>query len=286
MKHLFLLVLVPFSMMAANGQNVIEWRKDKVTQLIFPAEIVKFRTGYIASPTPNCDAMTQSEGKVLYIQPVIQLNETNLNVITSDGCYYAFNLIYNDTADRVNYIITSSMSFYQEEVDKSALSMPNEHPVQESTEVWRDSVQRASVNPLFAKVEKHGDYIVTNNVAKLQKIIFVLKGVYVDQSHVFFKFSIENNGNIPFDIDYIAFSISARKTKKTSTQERLQILPIEANVDVHRVGAKSFCEVIYCFDKFTIGKDKVLLAEVLELGGDRNIGLRISEAFIIEARKI
>ena len=45
-------------------------------------------------------------------------------------------------------------------------------------------------------------------------------------------------------------------------------------------------EVIYCFEKFTIGKDKVLLAEVLEQGGDRNIGLRIPETFIIEARKL
>lgn len=25
------------------GQNTIEWRKDKVTQMIFPADIVKFR---------------------------------------------------------------------------------------------------------------------------------------------------------------------------------------------------------------------------------------------------
>ena len=119
-----------------------------------------------------------------------------------------------------------------------------------------------------------------NNVAKLQKLIFVLKGVYVDKTHIFFKFSIQNNSNVPFDVDYIAFSVTARKTRKTSSQERLQILPVGADV------AKSIAEVIYCFEKFTIGKDKVLLAEVLEQGGDRNIGLRIPETFIIEARKL
>ena len=37
---------------------------------------------------------------------------------------------------------------------------------------------------------------------------------------------------------------------------------------------------------FTIGKEKILLAEVLEQGGDRNIGLRIPEDFIIEARRL
>ena len=66
----------------------------------------------------------------------------------------------------------------------------------------------------------------------------------------------------------------------------MQILPVGADVDVHTIGAKSITEVIYCFEKFTIGKDKVLLAEVLEQGGDRNIGLRIPETFIIEARKL
>ena len=35
-----------------------------------------------------------------------------------------------------------------------------------------------------------------------------------------------------------------------------------------------------------IGKDKILLAEVLEQGGDRNIGLKIAECFIIDARKL
>ena len=139
---------------------------------------------------------------------------------------------------------------------------------------------------LFSKVSEQGSYLVMNNVAKLQKLIFVLKGVYVDKTHIFFKFSIQNNSNVPFDVDYIAFSVTARKTRKTSSQERLQILPVGADVDVHTIGAKSIAEVIYCFEKFTIGKDKVLLAEVLEQGGDRNIGLRIPETFIIEARKL
>ena len=97
------------------GQNTIEWRKDKVTQMIFPADIVKFRTGYIAGPSDNFDALTQSDGKVLYIQPVMPLDETNLNVVTSDGYYYAFNLVYNDAAKCVNYIIRPAMAFYQDE---------------------------------------------------------------------------------------------------------------------------------------------------------------------------
>lgn len=273
------------SVIAVDGQNLIEWRNDKVTQIIFPSDIVKFRAGYIVSPTPNFDALTQSEGKVLYLQPVMPMNETNLNVITSDGYYYAFNLVYNDAAQTANYIIEPTMAFYREESPQVEPLVADVSAV--GTEVFTvEEAVDGQADSLFSKVQKQDEYIVTNNVAKLQKLIFILKGVYVDQANIFFKFRIENNSNVPFDIDYIAFSITAKKTKKTSTQERIQLQSIGANVDIHRVGAKSSCEVIYCFDKFTIGKDKILLAEVLEQGGDRNIVLRIPESYIIEARRL
>lgn len=288
MKHLITLLLACCMASVSYGQSIIEWRKDKVTQMIFPADIVKFRTGYIAGPTDNFDALTQSDGKVLYIQPVMPLDETNLNVVTSDGYYYAFNLVYNDAAQCVNYIIQPAMAFYREEPgrpDAPAVAEPGVPDVDAATAAETVLPDSAS---LFSKVSKQGSYLVTSNVAKLQKLIFVLKGVYVDKTHIFFKFSIQNNSNVPFDVDYIAFSVTARKSRKTSSQERLQILPVGADVDVdvHTIGAKSITEVIYCFEKFTIGKDKVLLAEVLEQGGDRNIGLRIPETFIIEARKL
>lgn len=285
MKRFLFTAMTMLSVIAVEGQNLIEWRNDKVTQIIFPSDIVKFRAGYIVSPTPNFDALTQSEGKVLYLQPVMPMNETNLNVITSDGYYYAFNLVYNDAAKTANYIIEPSMAFYREESPQVEPLVADVSAV--GTEVFTvEEAVDGQADSLFSKVQKQDEYIVTNNVAKLQKLIFVLKGVYVDQTHIFFKFRIGNTSNVPFDIDYIAFSITAKKTKRTSSQERIQLQPIGANVDIHRVGAKSSCEVIYCFEKFTIGKDKILLAEVLEQGGDRNIVLRIPESYIIEARRL
>ena len=254
MKRLLFLMLAGCLATTSYGQNTIEWRKDKVTQMIFPADIVKFRTGYIAGPSDNFDALTQSDGKVLYIQPVMPLDETNLNVVTSDGYYYAFNLVYNDAAKCVNYIIRPAMAFYQDEAGRQDAPAVAEPGVPDVDAVAAAEAVLPDSASLFSKVSEQGAYLVTNNVAKLQKLIFVLKGVYVDRTHIFFKFSIQNNSNVPFD--------------------------------VHTIGAKSITEVIYCFEKFTIGKDKVLLAEVLEQGGDRNIGLRIPETFIIEARKL
>lgn len=264
-----------------SAQQRICWRRDKVTQLIFPAGVVKFRAGYTSN-----DAVSQSDGPVLYIQPVDSLAESNLNVITADGCYYAFNVVYDSKAARVNYIITPSMAFYRESGEEHSATVSEPQPADTSTPIEGiEPMTQAPKDPLASVGEKN-DYIVANNIARLQKLVFMLKGVYVDDQRVYFKFRLENHSNVAFDVDYIAFSITARKTKKASTQERVQLQPVQVDEPVHRLGAKSTCEVVYAFEKFTIGEEKILLAEVLEKGGDRNIQLRIPESFIIEARKL
>ncbi|MCM1302069.1 MAG: DUF4138 domain-containing protein [Alistipes senegalensis] len=280
MKPRFLLTAVVLcTTLTTVAQQRVYWRRDKVTQLIFPAEIAKFRTGYT-----SVDAVSQSDGRVLYIQPVDALPESNLNVITADGRYYMFDVVYDDAATTVNYIIEPSTAFYRETPEPAA---PMPEPASSAPVVEEASGVPASASTArIGAVQGMPDYIQSNNVARLQKLAFVLRGVYADADRLYFKFRIENNANIPFDVDYIAFSVVARRTKKTSTQERMQVFPSESDKEVHRIDAKSRCEVIYAFDKFTIGKDKVLLAEVLESGGDRNIALSIPEHFIIEARKL
>ena len=79
--YLFVMAALSLAFPAAAQQR-IEWRRDKVTQIIFPADVVKFRTGYTSD-----DAISQSDGRVMYIQPVDAMPETNLNVQTADGRY-------------------------------------------------------------------------------------------------------------------------------------------------------------------------------------------------------
>lgn len=261
-----------------SAQQRICWRRDKVTQLIFPSEVVKFRAGYTSN-----DAVSQSDGPVLYIQPVDSLAESNLNVITADGSYYAFDVVYDTKAKSVNYIITSSMAFYRESDVAQNASGSEACP---ATPIdGYESMAQITKDPLMI-VDENPGYIVANNIARLQKLVFMLRGVYVDEQNIYFKFRLENHSNVAFDVDYIAFSITAKKTKKTSTQERVQLQPVKVNEAIHRLGAKSTREIVYAFEKFTIGEEKILLAEVLEQGGDRNIQLRIPESFIIEARKL
>ena len=154
-----------------SAQQCICWRRDKVTQLIFSSEVVKFRAGYTSN-----DAVSQSDGPVLYIQPVDSLAESNLNVITADGCYYAFNVIYDSTAAMVNYIITPSMAFYRENTATHPAAVGEQQPAETSAPTdGLDPKEQTPKDPLEI-VGKKPDYIVANNIARLQKLVFMLKG--------------------------------------------------------------------------------------------------------------
>ena len=157
----------------AAAQQRIEWRRDKVTQIIFPADVVKFRTGYTSD-----DAISQSDGRVMYIQPVDAMPETNLNVQTADGRYYAFDVIYNNAASEVNYIVSPSMAIYQEKgPSEDSQEETRALGTKQPAAVDENPVERLTPEQLFAKVRKQPDYIVANNVARLQKLTILLKGV-------------------------------------------------------------------------------------------------------------
>lgn len=281
MKQFICILSAVCILTAASAQEPVEWRKDKVTQLIFPGQIVKVRSGYTSDM-----ALSQADGRVLYIQPVAEMSETNINVILANGDFYAFNLVYNAAAMKVNYIISPAMAIYRDSEAESPPATEESPSADAAAAAGQQETIRPEEQGFFTQVSPQSDYITANNVAKLQKLTVLLRGVFVDQRYVYFKFCIENASNVPFDVDYIAFSITAKTTKRASTQERMQIRPVKIDREVHRIDAKSSCEVIYAFEKFTIGKDKLLLAEVLEQGGDRNIGLHIPESFIINARKL
>lgn len=75
-----------------------------------------------------------------------------------------------------------------------------------------DALSMASayiLSRIWNEVHTKLDYIKADNIAKFQKLVFILTDVYVDAEYVYFKFRLENSSNEPFDVDCIAFSFSA-----------------------------------------------------------------------------
>lgn len=271
MKKILFLGLLLAWIIPSKADTVISVKEDKVTQLIFPAKIKSFKGGFL--PT---DFAISTEENVLYIQPVGSFRESNMNIITVDGCYYAFTVRYDPQATRFNFVFSEQDAIYKEEQNRPNVTLPDSK---------NDATEPADCLPACKKIFSQPGYLLSRNIQRFKNFSVIVKGIYIDDEFMYFKTIFENRSNIRYDIDYIAFYIETIVKGKTSTVEKLEIKPRYVYNQLSAVNPKGEFEAVFCFDKFTIGADKVLTISVLESNGERNINLPIHNELIIEARR-
>lgn len=84
----------------------------------------------------------------------------------------------------------------------------------------------------------------------------------------------------------ISFLVKAKEKAKNATQESTQLYWNQVHCNQNIVPANGNSELIFEFDKFTIGKDKILNANLVEKGGERNLMLTIDNDWVISAREV
>ena len=73
---------------------------------------------------------------------------------------------------------------------------------------------------------------------------------------------------------------------KNATQESTQLFWTSVSGNDKSIPANGYQELVFEFDKFTIGKDKILNVEMMEKSGERNLVLPIDNDWVINAREV
>lgn len=247
----------------ANSQ-VIEMTNKKVSQLIFPSSIKTVKGGFIPD-----DFIMDIQDNVLYIQPLTSFSESNLNVVTTDNIYYTFTIRYNENAVQLNHIV---------KVEQSIFGANKQNDV---------FIEKTVGENIQKKILQDNDFFSRKAIRHKTTYIY-LRGVYVNEDKLYIKLAFENQSNIPYDFEYVGFYIKEKKQRKNSTQEQVQLMPesiypetIKGNV----IKPKSSIVKVYTFPKFTIGQEKILLIDMIEKGGERNLSLKIDDSTILKAKK-
>lgn len=268
MRTILIILSLLFVHLTCFCQDTIQLTANKVTQLIFPTAIKSFKGGFI----PNDFVMEQQEN-VLYIQPIIPFAESNLNVITRDNLYFTFIIRYADNPKKLNYIIPESAAFFGNQQKKAQL---------------RDSSSTLeSIRTTCNTILNHPGYLVSRNGARSKQTYMYIKGIYIHEDKLYFRFVFENKSHIKYDFEYIAFYIREKKQNKNTTRENIQLQPVYVHHPVISIQGKGIVESIYCFDKFTISDEKALYVDMIEKEGERNISLEIDNHLLLgEVRTI
>lgn len=166
---------------------VIEATFDQTTNLIFPFAIKSVDWG-------NSGIIVQQRKGVKNILHVkaasVHFIPTSLSVVTSDGAFYSFMVYYVTSAESISYRIT-----------KERTTAIADLPVNEAS-LTAAAVRIREARP-FLHVASHS-----------LSATLALKGVYLEQSALWFTFSLSNRSVIDFPVEYVRFFVKDKKSGK------------------------------------------------------------------------
>ncbi|WP_114782990.1 conjugative transposon protein TraN [Botryobacter ruber] len=266
-KNIFLsflcLLLLQLNIVAQDlHPKALELTYQKTTTLVFPHAIQSVDRG-------SRDILAQVPEKV---ENVLQLKaarkgfgETNLTVITADGRVYSFEVSYAD--------------------------------IPATTFVKLDPPTTTAAPVVFANTDLNSEQLktITNLLAgdprfcygikdKAGKVKATLEGIYVQGNTFFYRLVLSNKSPVPYELDFIRFSLRDRKqVKRMATQEEERVPLYAYGYDEKTVEAGSQKVLVFALEKVPITKGKELVVELFEQNGGRHLQLRIRSKDLVQA---
>lgn len=259
--------------------------KEKVTQLIFPERIEKWRGGF------NTETFVKEVyNNILYLQPLTSFPASNLHVITADGANYTINIRYTDSIPQATYLYSSHDAI----IPPKTLTLDGGKTQLETNVATVSPTLPSVVNrpecptpkQMVGKVLAEKDFIVNRSGVRYKNLRFQIAGIYYHDDQLYFKCKVSNSTNIPYEFDYIGFSLQTRKRRKTTTANTEEIIPLDAYYEATAVTSDKEISCVFVLKKFTVGNDNTLVVSIVEKDGGRNMILNITDDILLQARNI
>lgn len=256
--------------------HALEVAFNKTTHVIFPSEIV-----YVDLGDENLVAgLADGAKNVLRVKSAVKSfkSETNLTVITDDGCFFTFNVKFAKEPLLLNIEMTDFIH------DGEAVNRPNN-----AQEIFLERLGQESpmlVKLIMKSIYKQNRREIKHIGSKRFGVQFILKSIYTNNGLLYFHTELKNTSNIAFDIDYISFRIVDKKVVKRTAMQEQVLEPLRAQNYVTVVNGKKSERTVFALEKFTIPDDKQLVIEVAEKEGGRNQSFVVENGDIVRANVI
>ena len=170
--------------------------------------------------------------------------ETNMTVITADGHLYSFLVHY--------------------------ASDPNLH------------IQIENKPSVFEKIAEQKKS-VRGVKDKKYEMLLQLKGIYIENDILYYQLELKNYSNISYDIDMLRIFIKDKKQSKRTASQELEQVPLYVYGNTGSVPGHSKLTMIVALPKFTIPDKKLLVVQLMEKNGRRNLLLKINNNKLVKA---
>lgn len=266
---LMILLLANFegqAQQAANGipSRHLEIAFLKTTNIVFPFAIKSVDRG-------SKDVLAQKAGG---IENILQLKaakedflETNLTVVTTDGKLHSFTLNYADNPAILNLSVADEIQ------ESGAIHFATEKINEADVQLNSGLIAGSKKKTTRKKDEKFG-------------ISLLLDGLFVQDNVIYYRFELQNDTYINYDIDQLRFFIrDQKKARRTATQE-VEVKPVFVEGTTDRIAGKTQQVVVFALPKFTIPDQKYLAIQLMEKNGGRHLAVKVHNKTIVRAEPI
>jgi conjugative transposon TraN protein len=276
MKKIIFLITAPVLICSTNAysQNFesipsihLMVTTNKTSNLIFPFPIKSVDIGSV-------DLLAQ---KANGIENVLQLkaskanfDETNLSVITSDGKFYSFLVDYSTNPSSLNLKFKDTLN----------------NPISFSSSHYMDLKSNDKKIELDARKILEQNRFLFGVKDKSHGMRLVLSCIYIDNDVLYFKFDLGNKTNINYDFESLNFYIKDRNQSKRTAVQEIQQPPLFVYNDPGFVNGKTNLSFVVALQKFTIPDKKMLVVQLMEKNGGRNLSLKINNREMVKAKTI
>lgn len=204
---------------------------------------------------------------------------TSLSIITENGDIYPFSVSFDPSPAVMSVQAVPDTRHKPVAVEsfKGQAAMFNDRSVNENQmlELGKRVVNHPMNLHLIGKVS--------------QNMIFGLTALYIHNDIIMFRFDLENNSNIDYEVDFIKIYIADKKRGKTAAQQEDELTPIytySPSGNDMMIKGKSSKTVVCFFRRFTVPVNRLLYIEAFEKNGGRHIYFSVGNKVILQASGI
>lgn len=233
------------------------------TNLIFPDAIKSVDRG-------NRNILAQKASAVENILQVkaenSDMENSNLTVITEDGSFYSFAVEYQKVPHPLNLKIQNPANSDLADFGK---------PFQTESEL-AETARKVSMKSRSMPTIRQRRFLTG----------MALTGIYIENDLLYFQLRLENQTNIPCDIEQFRLFIRDNKQSKRTASQELEQTPMLVYGDAARIPAQSAQTLVVILPKFTIPDQKHLKIELMEKNGGRHLQIKVKNRHLMNALQV
>ena len=204
---------------------------------------------------------------------------SNLLVISTTGSIFSYIVKYSEELEKLNYFIAEAGKIGNENPDLSEklnddlalISGSKAEKVVAEKEIYYQDFS----SHLIKSKQKIGNLRKRKDGVELK-----VENIVFHNSQLFFILEINNSSPIDYEPAFLNISVETRKQGRKKSIQKLPISPIYKYraPEIIRQGKSS--RFVYVLPKFSIAEDKIVVIDLKEQQGERDIKLKIKKRFI------